>query len=65
MVESVFTLNVSMESSKKRKKKKQKSCDCRVSFSDEEDGQSNNYSLCFPKSSIYKVEKKTIEYMIP
>ena len=37
MVRSVLTLNVSMESSKKRKKKEQKSCDCRVSFSAEED----------------------------
>jgi acyl-CoA hydrolase len=37
MVRSVLTLNVSMESSKKRKKKERKPCDCRVSFSAEED----------------------------
>ena len=37
MVRSVLTLNVSMESSKKREKKERKPCDCRVSFSAEED----------------------------
>ena len=37
MVKGVLTLNVSMESSKKREKKERKPCDCRVSFSAEED----------------------------
>jgi hypothetical protein len=37
MVRGVLTLSVSVGSSKKRKKKERKPCDCRVSFSAEED----------------------------